>query len=133
MSQSALPNNCLFSSFWTQLIVKSEKLSFFQIYKTQNRGGGFGRELHRAADHQQHWDLPPARDAVPWLLSPSRQAPQEAGRASRSIPPPARRAPHTQRQGGTGSTFCHNAIIPFFLPTQASDSHTSSGKWLKPT
>lgn len=61
MSQSALPNSRLFSSSWTQLIVTPEKLSFFQIYKTQNGGGGSGREPRRAAGHQQHWGLAASR------------------------------------------------------------------------
>lgn len=90
MSQSALPNSRLFSSSWTQLIVTPAKLSFFQIYKTQNGGGGFGRELRRAADHRQNWDLP-------WLLSPSRQVPREAGGVPapshllQDLPPPTAR------------------------------------------
>lgn len=111
MSQSALPNSRLFSSSWTQLIVTPEKLSFFQIYKTQNGGGGFGRELRRAADHRQRWDLP-------WLLSPSRQVPREAGGASRSLPPPAGPAPpkaRRYRQHIVSQHYC-----PIFL-THASE------------
>lgn len=128
MSQSALPSSPLFSSSWTQLIVTPEKLSFFQIYATENGGGGFGRELRCAADHQQHRDSPPVRDAVPWLLSPFREVSLEAGRASRSIPPPARPPPPPPN----GGTFSPSAIIPFFLPTQVSNSHSSLGKWLNP-
>lgn len=69
MSQPALPNRHLFPSSRTQLIVTAEELSLFQIYRAQQRGGGFGGNSTAAGT----WDL------LLWLLSPSQQAAQATG------------------------------------------------------
>lgn len=68
MSQPALPNRHLFPSSRTQLIVTAEKLSLFQIYKAQKRGGGCG------GNSTAQRDLLLARGAVLRLLSPAQHS-----------------------------------------------------------
>lgn len=122
MSQPALPNRHLFSSFWTQLIVTAEKLSLFQIYKAQKRGGGFGGN-------------PTAPGTIgstgiccwPGMLCYG-SCPIPAG--TTGYRDPSCSVGPVPMAGGAAVHYV-TQVIPLFPPTQAGDAHTTPGKRLE--